>query len=443
MPVTLVVGGQWGDEGKAKIIDVLAPAADFVVRYQGGANAGHTVVAGGERFAFHLVPSGILYPGVQCVLGGGMVIDPCALIAEIRSVRSRGVDVDGRILVSDQAHLVLPYHVALDEGSEKRLGNQRIGTTGKGISPAYMDKIGRSGVRMGDLRRRPTDLEELLRNRVRAKNRVLKAHGHRVLSPGKVVADVMSVRARLLKMITDTRPVLWDAVDARRRVLCEGAQGVLLDVDHGTYPFVTSSSPAAGGACTGTGLPPTAIDRVIGVFKAYCTRVGNGPFPTEDAGRDGARMREVGHEFGTTTGRPRRCGWFDGVAARTAVRLNGVTEIALTKLDVLDALDTLKVCTSYRVRGRELHTFPSDARSLDGVRPVYEAHAGWDTTSTVRKANEVPAAAMDYVEAIERHAGARISMLSLGPQRSALVRLPRRRKASARRVRVDTNSTRR
>jgi len=421
MPVTLVVGGQWGDEGKAKIIDYLARDADVVARYQGGANAGHTVVVGRERFAFHLVPSGILYPRVKCVLGGGMVIDPMALVREIDGLVPRRVEVARRILVSAQAHLVMPYHLRLDRASEEKKGAECIGTTGKGIAPAYADKAAREGIRMADLTRKRADFEALVRERVAEKNRVLRAMGVSGVSAARVVADLMAARRRLFPLITDTRPFLWDAVERGREVLCEGAQGSLLDIDHGTYPFVTSSSASAGGAAIGTGLPPSAFKRVIGIFKAYCTRVGNGPFPSEDLGSEGNLLREVGNEYGTTTGRPRRCGWFDAVAARTSVRLNGITDIALTKLDVLDAFARIKVCIGYKVGARDLDYFPADGSDLQRARPRYEEFAGWESPSVASAS--MPPAAVAYVRALEERAGCRIPLVSLGPERAAIVRV--------------------
>jgi adenylosuccinate synthase len=424
MPVTLVVGGQWGDEGKAKIIDYLAREMDVVVRYQGGANAGHTVVVGNERFAFRQVPSGILYPRVTCVLGGGMVIDPHALIQEIDEIRARGIDVEGRILVSAQAHLVLPYHILLDCEAEDRRADGGIGTTRKGISPAYADKARREGIRASDLTRGPADLRALVEARVRENNRILRLRGVKPLSPKRVADDLLKARKRLAGMVTDTRPVLWKAVEARKRVLCEGAQGSLLDIDHGTYPFVTSSSCTAGGAAIGTGLPPAGFDSIVGIFKAYCTRVGNGPFPTEDRGAAGKRLREIGHEYGTVTGRPRRCGWFDAVAARTVVRLNGVTDVALTKLDVLDAFDSIRVCTSYRTDGETLDVFPADARSVAAVKPAYEELPGWKQKTTGCTLEELPARAMEYIRFLEGLIGCRVHLVSLGPERSAMLRLP-------------------
>jgi adenylosuccinate synthase len=424
MPVTLVVGGQWGDEGKAKIIDYLARDVDYVARYQGGANAGHTVVVGIEKFAFHLVPSGILYPNVTCILGGGMVIDPTALVEEIESIRARGVEVAGRILVSDQAHLVLPYHVLLDCESEDRRVDGGIGTTRKGISPAYADKARRDGIRMADLRRGPADLRDLVVARVRENNRLLKLRGAKTLSPSRVVDQLLAARKHLLPLIADTRPVLWNAVATGKQVLCEGAQGSLLDIDHGTYPYVTSSSCSAGGAAIGTGLPPSAFDRVVGIFKAYCTRVGNGPFPTEDKGPAGRALREIGREYGTTTGRPRRCGWFDAVAARTVVKINGITDIALTKLDVLDTFENVKVCTSYRCGKRTLDVFPADARDVRAVKPVYETFAGWNDRTAGCDLEDLPARAVAYIRHLERLVECRIHLVSLGPERSAMVRMP-------------------
>ncbi len=431
MPVTLIVGGQWGDEGKAKIIDYLAREVDYVVRFQGGANAGHTVVVGEKRFAFHQVPSGILYPQAACVLGGGMVIDPTALVREIDALAKEGIDFEGRIHISDQAHLVLPYHIMLDCDSEDRRAGGGIGTTRKGISPAYADKARRDGVRMADLRRGPSELKELVAARVRENNRLLKMRGAKTLSPARVVEDLLKARRRLLPMITDTRPILWKAVDANKAILCEGAQGSLLDIDHGTYPYVTSSSCSAGGAAIGTGLPPSAFTRIVGIFKAYCTRVGNGPFPTEEKGRTGQKLRDIGNEYGTTTGRPRRCGWFDAVAARTVVRINGITDIALTKLDVLDTFGEVKVCTSYRVGKRTVEVFPADARDVAGVKPQYEVIRGWEARTAGMDLEDLPPRAVAYIRRLEQLVGCRIHLVSLGPERSAMVEMPSVRGAAA------------
>jgi adenylosuccinate synthase len=422
MSVSLIVGGQWGDEGKAKIIDYLAREADFVVRYQGGANAGHTVVVDDKRFAFHLLPSGILYPQVVCVLGGGMVIDPVALCDEIDHVCSEGVDVGGRILISEQAHMVLPYHILLDGASEEKLGRGAIGTTRKGITPAYSDKIARRGVRMGDFLRAKGDFESILNTKIRENNRVLKRLGEKPLAVRKTIDQFLKLRKKLKPLITDTRVVLWDANDAGREILLEGAQGSLLDIDHGTYPFVTSSHPTVGGAVVGSGLPASAIRRVVGIFKAYCTRVGNGPFPTEASGRMGDRLRDLGNEYGTTTGRPRRCGWFDAVAARTAVRLNGITDVALTKLDVLDTFEEIKVCTSYHCDKTRMEHFPISATALERCKPHYEVLQGWQEKTNTAEREELPSKAASYVSFLEEHMGCRIDLVSLGPERSAMIR---------------------
>ncbi len=421
MSVTLIIGGQWGDEGKAKIIDFLAAGADFVVRFQGGANAGHTVVVGEERFAFHLVPSGILYPTMTCILGGGMVIDPAALSREIDMVKKRGIDVRNRIFISEQAHVVLPYHIMMDLGLEALKGTGRIGTTGKGISPAYVDKVAREGMRMSEFLRPPGDFSRYILDKVKEKNRRLKLLGFKTVSPSRTEKEMSALRKKLKPLIADTRIMLWDAIDQGRKILCEGAQGTLLDIDHGTYPFVTSSSATASGAAMGAGIPPNAIERTVGIMKAYCTRVGNGPFPTELSGAVGQKLRDIGKEYGTTTGRPRRCGWFDAVAARTAVRLNGFTEIALTKMDVLDSFEKINVCTSYRIGRRRLDHFPVDAKTLARCRPCYETVEGWVTPLDPggRKAG-LPRLATDYVKFLENVIGCRVSMVSLGPERRAI-----------------------
>ncbi len=423
MSVSLIVGGQWGDEGKAKIIDYLARDADYVVRYQGGANAGHTVVADGKRFAFHLVPSGILYPDVRCVLGGGMVIDPLALAREIDEIVAEGINVDGRIAISEQAHLVMPYHIALDGASENRLGARAIGTTRKGIGHTYTDKTARRGVRAGDFLRTRGDFEELLRKKIRENNRTIRQLGGSPVPVTKAVTELLRVKRKLEPLIADTRVLLWDAIDKKKNILLEGAQGTFLDVDHGTYPFVTSSNPTAGGAIVGTGLPPQSLVRIIGIFKAYCTRVGNGPFPTEDLHKKGEKLRDLGNEYGTTTGRPRRCGWFDVVAARTAVKLSGITEIALTKLDVLDTFDEIKVCTSYRCGKSRLEYFPNDVRSLVRCKPHYEVMEGWKENTNSADRSELPRKAAAYVSYLEELVGCRVNLVSTGPERSAMIKL--------------------
>ncbi len=423
MSVSLVIGGQWGDEGKAKIIDSLGGGVDYIVRFQGGANAGHTVVVGDEVFAFHLVPSGILYPGVRCILGGGMVIDPISLVDEISLIRKRGIKIKGRILISAQAHVVLPHHIAADKHSEKRKGKSRIGSTGRGIAPAYEDKVGRSGLRMCDMLFGDKVFEEKLRARIRSKNREFRLMGMNSLSMQKTVSKMIDARKILKPMIVDTRQLLWKAADQKKTILLEGAQGTLLDIDHGTYPFVTSSSVIAGGASVGTGIPPSAVKKIIGVFKAYCTRVGNGPFPTEERGALGNKLREKGREFGTTTGRPRRCGWFDAVAARTAVRLNGITEIALSKLDVLDSFKTIKICAEYGMGRKKLHYFPADTALLERVKPRYIKMDGWGVVCESRSFDDLPAGARKFVRTLEKLIDCRIRMISMGPERGELMRL--------------------
>jgi adenylosuccinate synthase len=421
MPVTLIVGCQWGDEGKAKIVDLLAEKADLVVRYAGGANAGHTVVADGRRFAFHLVPSGILYPHVTCILGGGMVIDPVALASEIESVVEKGVDVAGRILVSEQAHVVFPYHMEMDRGAERRLGSSPIGTTGKGITPAYTDKVSRTGVRMGDLLKPRREVIELFTDKIQENNRTLKRLGLTPVPVKRTVEVLERAAAKIAPLITDTRVVLWSALDNGKTVLGEGAQGSLLDIDHGTYPYVTSSSASVGGAIAGAGIPASSIERVIGIFKAYCTRVGNGPFPTEEKGAVGRKLREIGGEYGTTTGRPRRCGWFDGVAGRTVVRLNGITEIALTKLDVLDTFDKIKICRGYRCGKRELEYFPTVLKQVERCRPQYEVLDGWRSNAGGGGGGALPRNAVAYIERLEAVVGCRVGIVSIGPDRRAVL----------------------
>jgi adenylosuccinate synthase len=423
MSVTLVVGGQWGDEGKAKIIDCLARDVDYVVRFQGGANAGHTVVVGEERFAFHLVPSGILYPNTKCLLGGGMVIDPIELVNEIEFIKSRGIDVHGRIFISGQAHAVLPHHIVMDKGLEEKKGIKRIGTTGRGIAPTYIDKVGREGFRMGEFLNPQDVFAANIRKIAREKNRRLARMGLMSVSPSKMEKEFSRVRKTLRPLVTDTRIMLWDAIDNGKHVLCEGAQGAFLDIDHGTYPFVTSSSSTAGGAAVGAGIPPSSFARIVGILKAYCTRVGNGPFPTEETGKVGEQLRNIGREFGTTTGRPRRCGWFDAVAARTAVRLNGFTEIALTKMDVLDCFEEIKVCTHYRLGRKRIEYFPTDANILMKCKPYYKTVPGWGSRLTSKGKKQLPNKALSYIRILEKLIDCRVRMVSLGPERSSIIEL--------------------
>lgn len=416
MPM-VIVGGQWGDEGKGKVVNLLSEAADVVARYQGGHNAGHTVTLGGSRYALHLVPSGILAAGKLCVIGNGIVIDPEALVMEIRSLKAAGIDVGG-LRISDRAHFILPHHVLLDQLREERRGSGKIGTTGRGIGPAYESKYHREGVRAVFLKDLPR-LDGELRRLAEAKNAHLKAvFGHDGIPAEEVMARFRELAPEIAPLVTDTSALLRRSLDEGKRLLCEGAQGTLLDVDHGTYPFVTSSNSTAGGACTGLGIPPTAIRTVLGVFKAYCTRVGGGPFVTEQDNEAGALIRERGREYGTTTGRPRRCGWFDAVAARYAVRVNGLEAAALMLLDVLDAFDEVKVCTAYEFEGRDLTDFPAEPWILEKAVPRYETIPGWKSETFGRtRWEDLPERARAYVERLEELLGVKVAILSTGPDR--------------------------
>jgi adenylosuccinate synthase len=415
----VVVGAQWGDEGKGKIVDVLAEQADLVVRYQGGANAGHTVVKGEDEFILHQIPSGILHEGTRCLIGNGVVLDPETLLTEMDKLHARGIAIDGRLKVSDRAHLVLPYHKLIERASEK---HQRIGTTGRGIGPAYEDKFGRRGVRVGDLRNRER-LRDLLHERVARANRMLTMlEAEERASEDEHAALLDTLAPRMCALIADTGRIAWDALRTGQRVLLEGAQGALLDVDHGTYPFVTSSNTTAGGAAVGAGIGPTVIDAVLGVVKAYTTRVGNGPLPTEAQEPLAERLRTVGAEFGATTGRPRRCGWFDAVVVRYAVRVNGLTHLAVTKLDVLDAFETIPVCTGYRLEGEQVDDMPGDPDALGHVEPVYEELEGWARpTTAARRLADLPPQARAYLDRLEDLAGTPIAYVSVGSRRDQII----------------------
>jgi adenylosuccinate synthase len=415
----VVVGAQWGDEGKGKIVDVLAERADLVVRYQGGANAGHTVVKGDEEFILHQIPSGILHEGSQCLIGNGVVLDPETLVHEMDELVARGVRVEGRLLVSDRAHLVLPYHKLLDRASERQ---QQIGTTGRGIGPAYEDKIGRRGIRVGDLRHLD-HVAALIAERTERANRLLAMlEVEERASATEQTALMRRLAPRLLPLVADAGHITWGALRAGRRVLLEGAQGALLDVDHGTYPFVTSSNTTAGGAAVGAGIGPTAIDAVLGVVKAYTTRVGNGPLPTEAAPPLGDQLRSLGAEFGATTGRPRRCGWFDAAVVRYAGRVNGLTHLAVTKLDVLDTFGEIPVCTGYRVDGTPVDNVPSDAESLEQVEPVYETLEGWRRPiSGARRLADLPPQARAYLDRLQDLAETPIAFVSVGSRRDQII----------------------
>ncbi len=428
----VVVGAQWGDEGKGKIVDVLAERADVVARYQGGANAGHTVVVDGEEFVLHQVPSGILHPDKECLLGNGVVLDAGEFFAEIDLLEARGIDAERRVWVSNRAHLLLPYHKALDAAAEDRRGAAAIGTTGRGIGPAYEDKVARIGVRVADL----SDTERLrkrIKSNLEAKAAELTSDpegaGKEPLSTDEIVAGILAYRDRLLARSIDVSQKVARDLAAGRRFLLEGAQGSQLDIDHGTYPYVTSSSTTAGGAVIGMGIGPKFIDDIVGVVKAYTTRVGNGPLPTQVESPLQERLREAGGEYGATTGRPRRCGWFDAVVVRYAARVNSLTQLAVTKLDVLDGFEKILLCTGYRSSasdgGDALDEFPADLGLLDRCEPIYEEHAGWETpTGKARSWDELPAAAQAYLDRIQELVGVPIRRVSVGQSREQILERP-------------------
>ncbi|MEY5025372.1 MAG: hypothetical protein RLZZ244_900 [Verrucomicrobiota bacterium] len=417
MARTILVGAQWGDEGKGKIIDFLTESTELVVRSQGGNNAGHTVIVGGTKYVLHLIPSGILRPGTKCVIGNGVVLDPVAVAAEINGLRSKGVSVTpDNLLISDAAHLVLAYHRKLDEAREIARGSGKIGTTKRGIGPAYGDKIARCGLRVADLLH-PETFAQKLKARVTENNGVLSAHGLEPVDFESVRQEVLAAAELLNPFIGNTVVFLHEAVKAGRSMLFEGAQGTFLDIDHGTYPYVTSSNTTAGGACTGSGVPPHRIDCVLGVMKAYTTRVGEGPFPTED-GPLSDLLHGMGREYGATTGRARRCGWFDAVAVRYAGMINGIDELAVTNLDGLDSLESIRVCTHYRLHGQLLETPPMDYELLAACEPVYIELPGWQTpTDAIRDWNQLPENARNYLLKISELSGARLRIASVGPNR--------------------------
>lgn len=417
MSVTVVVGSQWGDEGKGKIVDLISQEADIVARYQGGANAGHTIVFDDKQYILHLIPSGILSPNVKCVIGNGVVIDPVALMSEIDMLKSHGIDLDGRLFISHKAHLIMPYHKLIDKIREEQ-AKTAIGTTGRGIGPSYIDKYRRVGIRIVDLLNRK-DFEEKLKVNIAEHNELFsKIYDSEQLDEKEIIETYLNFDKLIDPYIKDTTLMLNNAIRNNEKIIVEGAQGALLDVDHGTYPFVTSSNPTSGGACTGLGIPPTSIDNIIGITKAYCTRVGNGPFPTELHDEMGDYLRKAGAEFGATTGRPRRCGWLDLVALKYSVMINGINQIAITKIDVLDDLYEIKVCVDYKHNNNSLNTFPADLNTLDNVECVYKVFKGWKSSlKHIKDYNDLPQEVKDYLKYIEDYTGAKVTILSLSPDR--------------------------
>lgn len=410
MKADLVVGIQWGDEGKGKIVDRLAKEYDFVCRSQGGHNAGHTIWVDGTRYALHLIPSGILNPSAINIIGNGVVLSPSSIIKEMEQFSN----LEGRLFISDKAHLNLSYHALIDQAREKLKGEKAIGTTGKGIGPAYSDKINRIGVRVGELLN-PVKLCDSIMDYFAQNRAIFDILDVKTPSQSELLNELEEYKSKLAPFITDTTQMLWRVLDEdNKRVLLEGAQGTMLDIDHGTYPFVTSSSTVSAGACTGLGLNPKDIGKVTGIVKAYCTRVGNGPFPSEDLGEEGEKIRKNGHEFGTTTGRPRRCGWFDAVACRYASRLNGCDELALMKLDVLDGFSEVKVCVAYELDGVEINYLPEN---LDSVKPIYKSFKGWDKSKGARKFEDLPKEAQDYIRSIEEITKTKVGIISTSPER--------------------------
>ena len=429
MAITVILGAQWGDEGKGKITDLLAAEAELVARFGGGDNAGHTVTVGTERFALHLIPSGILYPRVTCLLGGGMVVNPKKLRAEMDGLAARGVDVSpSRLKLSGRAHLIMPYHIALDGAAEAARGGSAIGTTKRGIGPAYTDKADRSGIRAEELLHPTHVLSKRIQKQVEAKNLLLeRIYGQIPLDAESIIKEYLDHAQYLAPYVSSVSDDIASALRYRKRILAEGAQGTLLDLDHGTYPYVTSSHPTIGGVLIGLGVGPHHIERVVGIVKAYQTRVGSGPMPTELTGSLGERLRGTGaqpwDEFGTTTGRPRRCGWLDGVTLRHATRVNGLTEIAITKLDVLSGFDELEVCVAYRLDGQTIETYPADLRTLARCHPIYETLPGWSSDITQARAfDDLPEQARRYVARIEELAGVPASCISVGPGRDQTIR---------------------
>lgn len=422
MSIRVVVGAQWGDEGKGKIVDHLSKEADYVVRYQGGANAGHTLKFDGKKVVLHLIPSGIFNGDAKCVIGNGVVIDPKALLEEIENIEKMGFGLKGRLFISNAAHVILPYHQLLDQVKEKHRGEDAIGTTGRGIGPAYVSKVSRVGIRTADLFH-PEMLREKIESNLADINESLEhIYKEELLDSKPILDDALEAAEKICPYIHNTGAILHQAIERNENILLEGAQGSLLDIDHGTYPYVTSSSPTSGGACTGSGIPPTAIEKVMGITKAYCTRVGNGPFPTELNNDFGELLREKGQEFGATTGRPRRCGWIDLVALKYAVRINGINELALTKMDVLNDFEQIKLCTEYEIDWEKTDVFSPDLTEIEKVKPVYHTMPGWqEDVNKCSSIEELPESATNYLRFVQDYLGVELTILSTGPNREETI----------------------
>lgn len=422
MANTCVIGLQWGDEGKGKIIDILAKDYDIIVRYQGGGNAGHTLIIGDEKFIFHLIPSGILHQDKKCVIGNGIVFDPNLFLDEIEGLAKKNINVSGNLFISDRAHVVFPYHKKLDLLLEKQKGNSMIGTTGRGIGPCYTDKISREGIRIAELLNKE-HFKEKLKRTVEEKNRIfVNLYNEEPVSWEDIYEEYCGYADKISPFVCDTVDLMARAINDNKKILFEGAQGTLLDVDFGTYPFTTSSNSTAGGVSSGIGVSPRQIHNIIGITKAYTTRVGSGPFPTEVDGEQGEHIRKKGGEFGSTTGRPRRCGWFDAVAIQHSVRISGVDSLIVTKLDVLDDQETIRICTGYNNNGNLYNTFPADLDILNNCEPVYEEVSGWgEDTSKVRSAENLPEKARNYIKTMEEIVGVKVKMISVGPERSQII----------------------
>lgn len=422
MSTRVVIGAQWGDEGKGKIVDLLSNKADYVVRFQGGANAGHTLKFDDKKVVLHLIPSGIFNGDAHCVIGNGVVIDPIALVKEIKGVKEMGFTLEGKFFISQTAHVILPYHKLLDQLKEKRRGGEAIGTTGRGIGPAYVSKVSRVGIRMIDLLDRNILREKIDQNLKDINFALENLYKEPTLSTDELMNELEDSIKALEPFICNTTNLLHDGIKNGKSILLEGAQGTLLDVDHGTYPYVTSSSPTSGGACIGSGIPPTALTHVMGITKAYCTRVGNGPFPTELLDEMGEELRKKGQEFGATTGRPRRCGWLDLVALKYVVQINGINELTLTKMDVMDGFEEIKVCTGYKLNGEETDIFPLSLDEIRDVEPVYTALPGWkNSIEGITDWNELPSTAQSYIRFIEEYLGVKFTIISTGPKRTETI----------------------